>query len=283
MAARRGLCGLLQDPLADHFLCGPILVDEILECGTNRGRDHLRYFRRDGHRRRNCSGFQDIRNENTEGWGLLYWGDHRILRLIAAGSASVAAGLIAGAIGRTRGALLGSAATVPAVGFWAFGFWLSIGQAPVADRLLALALPVVLPVVGAWAGTRGAAEVQPIRAQFDARPRTLLGVYWYHYLWIWPVSNLLCIQATWVLLYGTQWAATVSIVVPNVLLLFAMLWTVTLTAGGLAYSYRVLAGLQPSSTPGRDVLKGAVGFPLLALVLQGVFVAIHQTLERQFS
>lgn len=226
-----------------------------------------------------------------ETWGILFWGDHHVLRFVASIVATVGGAFIAGVIARSRGQLAGALSTTPTAVIWAVGSYLALTAPGVAigtkivGVLAAVAtIPAALP-----AGEAGAKTGIIFGPHFDSRPGTLLGIKWFHYLWIPILINLVVMQTAWILLYAAgwlklAWAAGSSLwgIIPSIFLaaIYGTLW---LTATGFYRAYVVLAALAEVPTAaGRalEVLKYGVGFPILAAILQGVIALLHYALGR---
>jgi hypothetical protein len=131
--------------------------------------------------------------------------------------------------------------------------------------------------VAAWAGGSGAEEGQACGPHFDSRRFSLLGIKWYHYIWLPLPLYLWLIQASWTVFYGLEWLrmvyksdATFLSIVPGVFTM--MIWgTLGIMVTGAGKAYEVLAGFELIPTVGRRafaVLKYGVGAFLLVVILQ---------------
>lgn len=129
---------------------------------------------------------------DTESWGFLFWGDHWLLRsvvsLLATGAGGTAAGLATPKRADLAGLLSGIPTSVAwllgAAGLWfakpeqvylpgRTGWWIACG-----------ALTIVSPLVARGCGVIGG-QVRSDNASLFSRPHRLLGIRWFHWLWIW--------------------------------------------------------------------------------------------------
>ena len=233
-------------------------------------------------------------NENPDAnWGLLFWGEHWLLRGFASITAAIWGSFIAGVIARSRGGVIAILAAAPAALIWAVGAvwaWQSTADHALPNLLLAPALTLLLPCIAYKVGEASAPFGKSAARHFDSRPRTLLGIRWVHYLWISAVVNALAMQTAWIVIYGAGWLRASFALGPNFLgvvpglFLMGILGTLALTLNGLARAYGILAGfavVQRGS--GRAVIKHACGWPLLAILLQQAIVGVHYLLSRLFG
>ncbi len=247
-------------------------------------------------------------------WTTFFWGEHWALRAVASWLATLGAGLLVGVLARRRGALLAAVAALPGAIVWlamvllvwvgylplttlrADDMWM--GDAPLSElsignRLLAIILAATSVPIGAWAGRQGALIGGECGYHFDSRRFSLLGIRWFHYLWLPVLIHLLIQQAAWAGLYEFEWFrrtwqsgfSMFSSLVPTVFTL--MLWgTLVLMWRGASRAYRVLAGFEMvPRARGRAmvVLKYGIGAFALAAVLQAGIALLHLGLVKLFD
>jgi hypothetical protein len=230
-----------------------------------------------------------IEEQRETSWGIFFWGEHWALRTAASWAATAGAGYLTGVVARRRGAILAVISALPSAFCWLgiailawHGPFSFMGEVPdfhvsIGNKLAASLLALTTFVVAAWAGGSGAQEGETYGPHFDARRFSLLGIKWYHYLWLPLVVYLWLIQMSWAVFYGLEWlkiayksGASFLSIVPGVFTM--MIWgTLAIMGNGAAKAYAVLAGFQFIPTVrGRAfaVLMYGVGAFVLAAILQ---------------
>src|SRR5262249_45834048 len=143
-----------------------------------------------------------------------------------------------------------------------------------------------------YGGLAGEEESKALAEHFDSRRFTLLGIKWYHYLWLPILIQLLLTQASWAVLYGFEWlrntwrAGDGLISMLHWILTIAIWWTLSMMFDAALKCYRVLAGLEeiPSArSRAFQVLKYGFGVPLLVVVLQAIISLIPYGLSKLFT
>lgn len=223
-------------------------------------------------------------------WNVFFWGEHWIVRIIASWAAAIGAGVVAGAIARRRGAVVGALAAAPssvawlAMGVMSFGFRYQIGsetlyvEEPLGNQASTFILALTLPLVAALAGTAGEDFGRQHGARFDSRRASLLGVRVYHFAWLPLFIHLLLVQAAWSGFYFLNWfriwykdegesyRGLISAVFCGLLLA-----SLGVMARGSFTAYRLLSGLEQRASRLRW-LGAFVGNllipPVLAAILQ---------------
>jgi hypothetical protein len=128
---------------------------------------------------------------------------------------------------------------------------------------------------------------------FDSRRYTLLGIKWYHYIWIPIVLHLILLQGSYAGLYfltwlKVLWKAGFSIfqwIIPGIFT-FALWGTLYLMGIGIYKAYLILAGLESVPSKGKafiKVLQYAIGFPLIAAALQYLIEYLHYIIGKWMS
>ena len=151
------------------------------------------------------TGSEHIFVTEAEEWGIGFWGDHHILRVIASLIGSSIGGFSAGCIAKVRGGIWGLVSALPASLFWvAIGvlalsqfftenkaFEITFGNWAVIVILVAASL-----VIGFYTGSLGESVRLGNSEIFECRPNIILGIKWYHWLWLFTIIH-------WVLMLGT--------------------------------------------------------------------------------
>lgn len=229
----------------------------------------------------------------SETWGLLVWGNHYLWRCVVALAAAGVAGFIAGSIARRQGAISALIAVLPSSLVWlllACWRWLAPQtsldpssipiQYQVVAGFCALSVPAIAIVVGKQAGH----WIVAVASHFDLRKRTLLGISWYHYLWLWLPIHVVLLDIAWVSVQivttlPSAWIHGFESVTPLIFLL-SLPVPLRFGLGGLHRAYSLLAGFTTSVTRARDVVKFALGFPLLCVVAQSVLWLVYLWLSK---
>jgi len=243
--------------------------------------------------------FPDER-QRAAAW-IFLWGEHWAIRVVASCASAAGAGFITGIIARKRGRLLAAIAALPSTLCWlviALIGW--TGKVPflenqfdvdisIGNKLAASLLILTIIPLACYGGLAGEEAGKMFGERFDSRNYTLLGIKWYHYLWLPILIQLLLVQTAWTSLYAFEWfrntwRAGISLVsiVPS-LFAFAILWTIGITVEGADRAYKILSGLEEVSS-GRSrafqVLKYGFGFPLFAAILQAGISLVHYGLAK---
>ncbi len=233
-----------------------------------------------------------LREDQTD-WDVLQWADHWMWRGIASLVATGVAGFIAGMIARRRGRLVGSFAAIPSALYWALIAYAGFSghfpglsgtpDVPLGYRIVAILLAVATVPCGAACGREGAAYGHANAAHLDARRGTLLGVKWYHFLWLPVLIHLMVMTAAFGGVYGFQWVIAVwtsgmSIfaIVP-VVFCMAMFATLQLLGNGALGMYSALAGFDDETGEStlRRVMKFGFGYTLATVLAQSAITVVH--------
>ena len=120
-------------------------------------------------------------------WG---WGNHFIWRLFAALLSTMLAGLLTGAIARTRGGLVAAISNVPSIGIWIFLIhYLSTGAAIAygdqtitahTGMIVAGCLAILLTTFVAYQSGEFGSQLQ----NTDFKDSTVLGIAGFHWIWL---------------------------------------------------------------------------------------------------
>lgn len=237
-------------------------------------------------------------------WGLLFWGEHWFLRALASLLSSAWAGFIAGIIGREKGKILAIITVLPSWIIWVIAEYAVLtGHFPlfnIGDIYVSLGNKIfmgfiilgMLPV--AWySGEQGEIIGQEYSTYFDSRKHTLLGIKWYHYIWLPIVLYLIVIQGSYVGLYFLIWMKALwksgfhfyISIIPTIFTLM-LYGTLYLMAIGVIKTYLILAGFEevhPKSRAVAKVLQYAIGFQIIAVALQSLIEYIHYLLAKWLS
>ena len=232
-------------------------------------------------------------DSNFADWNTLRWGDHWVWRGMASTVATVAAGFLAGMVARNRGVRVAISCTVPTVCYWALMAWIGwTGQIPVSGvesylplgyRIVATILAFVSLPLAAAAGVEGAGYGRANSEHFDARRATLLGVRWYHFLWLPFLVHIMIAIATFGTVYGFQWFLVVLrngfsllVIIPTAFYI-AMLLTLQLLGTGAFRTYEALAGFTDDANTSvcRRVIKYGFGYTALTALAQAGVTLVH--------
>jgi hypothetical protein len=228
---------------------------------------------------------------NATDWTLLQWGDHWMWRAAASLAATMAGAFPAGMIARRHGQTIGILSAVPATLYWAFvavSGWLghipattTPVEVPLGYRIVATVLTLVILPVAASGGREGAAFGRANAEHYDSRRRAILGVRWYHFLWLPFLIHAMAMTAAFGAVYGFGWVVTAwknsfSILgmIP-IIFTMALLGTLNLLGTGASRTYQALAGFDESAPVARQVMKFGVGYTLLTILAQGAIAAVH--------
>jgi len=237
-------------------------------------------------------------------WGILLWGEHWFLRALASLLSSACAGFITGVIGREKGNFLAIIVVLPSWIIWVLfeysalsghfpllnlgDFYVSLGN----KIFMGLIILAMLPV--AWySGSQGETIGQKNSAYFDSRKHTLLGIKWYHYTWLPIVLYFIVMQGSFAGLYFLTWVKALwksgfsffGSIIPTVFT-FMIYGTFFLMAIGVQKTYLILAGFEEVTSKGRaavKVIQYAIGFQIMAGILQGVIEYIHYSIAKWLS
>lgn len=234
--------------------------------------------------------------EDSSGWHVL-WGEHWAIRFACSIVASFAAGAISGAIARRAPLWTGIATSVPSLVLWgwiAYALWyppapdavISIGNKVCAVLIFATTIPATL--YGAASGTEW---IRAFAIHFDTRRHTLLGVPWYHFLWIPFVLHFAIAQTTWSAFFAVPWIAMTfrsydsnGISILPFLFLMALWYSATIPWVGAWKAYAALAQLDGTlDREPRAIFKYAVMFPLGAACVQVALFEAQVMLVRWLS
>jgi hypothetical protein len=157
-------------------------------------------------------------------------------------------------------------------------------ETSIGNKLAASLLVFTIIPFACYGGFAGEEESKTVAEHFDSRRFTLLGIKWYHYLWLPILIQLQLVQASWALLYGFEWlrntwrsGLSLISIVPWIFAI-GIWWTLSIMVDGAVKCYRVLSGLEeiPSArSRAFQVVKYGFGFPLLAAALQAIISLVH--------
>jgi len=144
------------------------------------------------------SGSAFILPEEAGSWGFAFWGTHHITRVLA-GLIGVGVGsFVAGCIAKDHGGRWGLISALPRVGFWIVVAFSGIHGAiqkhiiplTIGHWIVIAVLIPLIPLVAYYAG-KAAQETRVEHEEFfENRKGTLLGIKWYHWLWLFFPINI---------------------------------------------------------------------------------------------
>lgn len=246
----------------------------------------------------------NYRDENPlEQWGLVFWGSHYVIRAIWSISTTIAASYVAGIIARRDGALVGVISALPTVFVWfaAVTIWLFMptevanygyDNVSTANKIMSILVPVLTVIVAFLSGKEGEKIGRENSDFFDSRPRSFLGIPWYHFFWIGVFLYVVVLESAWAIDYGISmlvlnWADAGTIVnLVSGMFLIGIFSTLYLTGVGLWKAYDYLSDM---TTPysGKETAKGvakyALGYFALAMLGQALISLLGYGLAKLFS
>jgi len=129
---------------------------------------------------------QKILQIPDESLGLALWGDTFGLRIIASLIGTAAGTFIIGTFLKSKVRLAAIIATLPTILFWLAGLIINItgGYSENIDGMIFLPLILIIltPIVGYFSAGYG----QKYYREFQ-KPKSVLNIKWYHWLWIFPL------------------------------------------------------------------------------------------------
>lgn len=238
-------------------------------------------------------------------WGTFIWGEHWFLRVVAALTSAAWAGLMVGLIARRSSRILAALAVIPALLCWIAVSYVSwTGSFPftedgldihvsIGNRLAALAIILFLIPAAISAVGTGAELGEELGNHFDSRRCTLLGIKWYHYLWIPFLMHFYGVEIAYIGVYLGEWyKVTIRAGFSMFGSIIPMIFTVAiylvlrLMFIGAMRSYRLLAVLEAGASRGAvtiGVLKYGFGGALLTAACQAGIEIVHYGLVKLFN
>ncbi len=123
-----------------------------------------------------------------EAWGILFWGNHYIYRLVIAILSAGIGACIAGIIARRKGALIGVITTVPTfltLGiFFYFLVYPNKNELETSNIVMLIVWGSVILPISYFMGEMGQEISKSLGSHFDSRKYSFLGAKWYHYFWL---------------------------------------------------------------------------------------------------
>ena len=230
-------------------------------------------------------------DSHGEAWGYYWWGEHWAIRTAASWLASYSSGIILGLVARSRGAILGLLSAVLPSAAWgqvalsSLGVvaipWLHLQDLSIGNKVAAVVLAVTTVPITIVGGADGATLGSELGPHFDSRRRSLLGIKWFHYLWLPIVVHAAIFQFWGVGLYGFDFlrsffrsglwqGLSLASIVPMAMYA-GLVGTLSLSGKGLSRAYLLLAGFESPTygrSTAREVIQNAFGLPLLAALAQ---------------
>jgi hypothetical protein len=208
-------------------------------------------------------------------WG---WGNHFIWRLFAAVISTMLAGILTGAIARTRGGLVAAISNVPSIGVWIFViYYLSTGAAIAygdqaitahTGMIVAGCLAILLTTFVAYRSGEYGAQVQT--AEFT--DTTVLGIPAYHWVWLIAPIYFYAVAAIAPFANFVRFSFLSSEGIIPGIVGFVLLLTAIASVFPLIWVYNRLK--IPAETAGALFLRGITNFGILTIGV--VAVAIVQ-------
>lgn len=121
-------------------------------------------------------------------WVIGFWGERFILRTIASVIGTAFGGFAAGTIAKTKGGMCGLLSAIPTSLFWlpvVITLFIAPPESPSFGHWgVSLFLIMISPYIGFYAGIIGHSFRRDYTEIFEFRPRTILGIKWFHWLWL---------------------------------------------------------------------------------------------------
>ena len=128
-------------------------------------------------------------------WTTFLWGDHYILMTLSNLASTGVGAFVAGVVARRHGGVTAISAQLPAIVAWgvrSYFAWASsiqdktVGIEPISPpyRFAYVLLLVATPFLAYTIGGRAMPIGQELASHFDRRRWTVLGIKWFHYLWL---------------------------------------------------------------------------------------------------
>lgn len=226
-------------------------------------------------------------------WNLTEWGNHWVWRAVASVTATYLAGFLVGIIARKHGKSLAVIAALPSALFWLFiaytawtqeiPFGGAVKQIPLGYRIIATVLVLATLPIAATGGELGTPYGRANAEHFDSRRGALLGVRWYHFLWIPFLAHLMVLTGAFGAAYGSQWlvAAWKSgmsffSVVPTFCYVGIVMTLVWLGTGAMK-TYEALAGFEGDDKlpVWKSVMKYGFGYTVAVAIAQTAIVLAY--------
>jgi len=208
--------------------------------------------------------------------GVLLWGDHWFIRLVVSLICTYWGAFLGGLISRSKGKIIGIITSVPTSILWfAFLFLSLYGDIEISISLSSKLMSGALIIGSLFAGYLGGEEGQNLSFElaehFDTRKYSLLGIKWYHYLWIPIPLHLILMQLAWavMLILSNWWSYSWM----STLFFIPIYASVYVTVWGCHEAYLILSGMNdvPQLTKRfTGVLKFGCLFPLLGILLSSL-------------
>jgi len=232
---------------------------------------------------------------------ILIWGDHWIFRTIGSFACTLWGGFLGGLISRRKGKIIGLISSIPTSIIWLAYYIISFsGDIVIGDyyfevyttlplKIMAFVLTIGSLIVGYIGGETGEDFSYEFSEYFDKRKFSLLGIKWYHYLWLPLPLHFIILQSIWVILYSSDflilsWTNIYSII--PMIFLIPLYYSLYLTVTGLSKGYIILSGIDNiPQLKNRilGVLKFGCGFPLLAMLIQSAVGLIGYGISKLFG
>lgn len=121
-------------------------------------------------------------------WAIGFWGERFILRILVSVIGTAFGGFAAGIIAKTKGRMCGLLSAVPTSLFW-LAVVITLFIAPPESASfghwgVSLFLIIISPCAGFYTGIIGHSFRKDYPEIFEFRPRTILGIKWFHWLWL---------------------------------------------------------------------------------------------------
>ncbi len=135
---------------------------------------------------------QKFLNIPAENMGFASWGDTFFLRILASLSGTLISTFVIGTFLASKARIAAFIAVSPTILFWVFAFissffYFPVGDLPFEGIKQVFLIPLLLIILSPVAAHYGVMLGSDYRSDFN-RPKSILNIRWYHWLWILPFS-----------------------------------------------------------------------------------------------
>ena len=218
-------------------------------------------------------------------WSLAFWGDHYFLRITASCLGTLFGSFAAGCIAKFRGRLCGVLSALPTSIFWPsmvivyFACQPDVARMSFGQWIVIALLTALSPTIGFYGGGLGASVRNSNPQLFESRRNTVLGVKWFHWLWLMTVigwtgalATYSIYQGLW-LLFGLRLSSSLFNVALGLVGILIFLSIFYLFTGLYKTFFLLISGYREGISRGRIALRilgWTIGIWLIVGVLQWV-------------
>jgi len=221
----------------------------------------------------------------AEEWGIAFWGDHHILRVIASLIGSSVGGFSAGCIAKIRGGIWGLVSSLPTSLYWMAVGALALSQVFAENETFEITFDnwtviVILVtaslIIGFYTGSLGESVRLENPEIFESRPNIILGIKWYNWFWLFTIIHWIVMLGTFsifqglFLFFGTNRLAFLSGVNPTFAIFLVGLALSLLGLSVVKIFGLLLCGYRKGVTKGQMTLR-VLGWIIIIILIVGGF------------